>query len=319
MTQNSAIVEDASTFNQQHHAKNLAPHIALLLVQLMFGTFAIVGKIALRTLPSTGLVALRTGGAAAALWLILWLMKRSPNGMSARISRRDILPLFCYSLLGVVLNQFLFIKGLSLSTAINATLLGSAIPIWTLAISFLIGRERVSFRKIVGCLIAAAGVVYLVNPFAARFDGSSLYGDLLLVLNTICYGAYLALSQNMIKRYGALPVITWLFTLACFATLPIGGYHLAHTNLAATSVETWLAVGYIIFLPSVAAYYLNAWALERVVPSTVAAYVYLQPIIAFALAPLMLGERLGSRIWIATALIFVGVAIVIHRWRVKSI
>ena len=51
------------------------------------------------------------------------------------------------------------------------------------------------------------------------------------------------------------------------------------------------------------AYYLNAWALARVPPSTVAVYVYLQPLIAFALAPLLLDETLSWRAVIASGLI----------------
>ena len=77
----------------------------------------------------------------------------------------------------------------------------------------------------------------------------------------------------------------------------------------------WLAVLYIILAPTVGAYYLNAWALARVSPSTVAVYIYLQPLIAFALAPLILGESWNSRTWIASLLIFAGVAVVIWRGR----
>jgi drug/metabolite transporter (DMT)-like permease len=82
---------------------------------------------------------------------------------------------------------------------------------------------------------------------------------------------------------------------------------------------TWLAVLYIIIVPTVGAYYANAWALARVAPSTVAVYIYLQPLIAFALAPLILGESWNSRTWIASILIFAGVAIVISRSRSPAI
>lgn len=67
-----------------------------------------------------------------------------------------------------------------------------------------------------------------------------------------------------------------------------------------------------------AAYYLNAWALMRVAPSTVAVYIYLQPLIAFGLAPLVLGESWNSRTLIAGILIFAGVAVVIRRGRSQA-
>jgi drug/metabolite transporter (DMT)-like permease len=72
----------------------------------------------------------------------------------------------------------------------------------------------------------------------------------------------------------------------------------------------WIEVAYIIILPTAITYYLNAWALSRVPPSTVAVYIYLQPLIAFVVAPIVLGETLGIRALISSLLIFGGVFIV---------
>ena len=100
---------------------------------------------------------------------------------------------------------------------------------------------------------------------------------------------------------------------------PVGGYHLSQVPLENLGWVTWLSVTYIILVPTVGAYYLNAWALERVAASTVAVYIYLQPLIAFALAPLVLGadEQWGPRTWVAALLIFAGVAVVTLRSRTR--
>ena len=66
------------------------------------------------------------------------------------------------------------------------------------------------------------------------------------------------------------------------------------------------------------AYYLNAWALTRVTPSTVATYIYLQPLIAFGLAPILLGETWNTRTLVASLLIFGGVGIVTKRSRSQA-
>ena len=294
--------------------ERLAPHMALLAVQFLFGTWPIIGKIALRSLPSTGLVALRVAGAA-----IFLLMLRSATKYVRLESKGDYARLALYSLLGVVLNQFLFVKGLELSTVINATLLSTVIPVFTLITGITLGYERASWRKAMGIALAAGGVIYLVNPAQADFSGQTTLGNLLLVANALAYGAYIAISQLMVLRYGALTVITWIFLFGCVATLPIGGYYLAQAPLTEVSAGVWLAVLYIILFPTVGAYYLNAWALQRVSPSTVAVYIYLQPLIAFALAPLILGERGDARTIVAALLIFAGVAVVTWRTRSKVI
>ncbi len=292
----------------------VAPHLALVAVQIFFGTWPIAGKLVLRVLPSTGLVALRIAGATIAFVLLLRVTAHRP------IERKsDYLRLALFSLLGVVLNQFLFVKGLALSTAINATLLSTTIPIFTLLVSFLLGNERPALRHLLGMSLAAAGVIYLVDPLAANFSRETMLGNILLIANTICYAAYLAISQDLIRRYGALTVITWVFVFGSIMAVPFGGWYLARTPLLNVGVMIWLAVLYIILVPTVGAYYLNAWALGRVAPSTVAIYIYLQPLVALALAPLLLGEQINSRTWLAALLIFAGVAIVTLRQRSRVI
>lgn len=276
----------------------------------MFGSWPIVGKIALRALPSTGLVALRIGGAA-----IIFVILQRVLGQLRIPARKDLAWIALYSLLGVVVNQFLFVKGLSLTTVINATLLGTTIPVFTLFVSIIFGYDSLSLRKAVGIVLAAAGVVYLVDPLRADFSGQTAVGNLLIVVNSLSYGAYIALSKDMLKRYGALTFITWVFIFGSLLTIPVGFVTLADVSLQSVGMGIWLAVLYIIVVPTVGAYYANAWALARVSPSTVAVYIYLQPLIAFALAPLILGESWNSRTWIASILIFAGVAVVISRSR----
>lgn len=283
------------------------PHVALLAVQVIFGTWPVMGKIALRVVPSAGLVAIRVGGAAVAFLLLLGL-----RGRLVIPERRDLARLALYSLLGVVLNQFLYLKGLSLSTAVNAALINATIPVFTLLVGALLGKEKLTPRVTLGTLIAAAGVVYLIDPLRASLGGDTMRGNLLLVANTLCYGAYLAISQDVFRRYGALTAMTWLFAIGSLAAVPFGGYHLAQTDFGAVGLLVWLVLVYTVLVQTVGAYYLNAWALERVSPSTVAVYIYLQPLFAFVVAPLLLGagERPGLRHAIATLLIFAGVGVV---------
>jgi drug/metabolite transporter (DMT)-like permease len=289
-----------------------SPHAALFLVQLIFGSWPIAAKVALRALPSTGLVAFRISGAA-----IAFLLLQSAVGRVPITDKLDYARILIYSLLGVVFNQLLFVKGLSMTTVIDATLLGTTIPIFALLISIALGYDRFSLRRAMGILLAALGVVYLVNPARASFSGDATLGNLLIVLNSICYGAYIAISKDVIKRYGALTVITWVFVFGGLLTAPIGALNTSRESIMSAGVSVWLAVLYIILVPTVGAYYLNAWALARVAPSTVAVYIYLQPLIAFMLAPWILHESWNSRTWVAAALIFAGVAIV--TWRARSV
>ena len=291
-----------------------APHLALIAVQLMFGTWPIVGKIALRVFSSAGLVAFRVAGAAMALLIIQRAAGR------VRITRKSDFARFgLYSLLGVVLNQLLFVKGLMMTTVVSATLLSTTIPIFALLVSIALGTDRISLAKIVGIFLAGAGVVYLIDPARADFSAGATIGNLLIIANSMCYGAYIAVSMDMFKKYGALTVITWMFVFGNIITIPFGFYFTSSTDLSTASASVWFAVVYIILVPTVGAYYLNAWALARVAPSTVAVYIYLQPLIAAALAPVILNEPWNPRTWLAMLLIFAGLFVVTRRERSYAI
>jgi len=291
-----------------------APHLALIGVQIMFATWPIVGKVALRAVPSVALVAFRVAGAALAFILIGAL-----RGRIGSIQRRDWPLLIASSLLGVALNQLLFVKGLSLTSVINATVLGTLIPVFTLLVSIALRIDRASFRRLMGIFLAAAGILYLIGPERAEFSSATRIGDLLIVINSLCYGAYIAISKDLMKRYSALTVITWIFIVGSVATVPFGAVSASRLPLADVRPVIWLALAYIVLVPTVGAYYLNAWALGRVAPSTVAVYIYLQPLLAFALAPRLLDEKLSWRTLVAALLIFAGVLVVTRRGRSRAV
>lgn len=286
-------------------SQRFAPHLALLAVQILFGIWPIFGKVVLRAMSSTSLVALRITGAA----LLLALLQRRLTPLF-RMPMKDLVLLIACCLLGIVGNQFLFVKGLSLTTVINAEILSTTIPVYALTISILLGYERWSLKSVGGMLIAAAGVVFLINPMRADLTTQTTTGNILILINSFLYAIFIVISKTLYERYGALNVITWIFFVGLLITIPVGLYSVPQENLAAIDASVWIALGFIILLPTVGAYYLNAYALTRVSPSTVAIYIYLQPLIAFGFAPLLLGEQWNYRTIVAALLIFMGVALV---------
>jgi drug/metabolite transporter (DMT)-like permease len=305
---------DRRSISATPRAQHLRPHLALVTVQILFGAWPIFGKIVLRSMSATSLVACRLIGAA----IVFALLRRRFTALF-RMPRQDLFLLVLCSLTGVVGNQLLYVKGLSLTTVINTALLSTSIPVFVLFVSILFGYDRLSVRRLLGIGLAVAGVVYLINPARAQLTPETSAGNLLIACNSLLYAVYIVISKRLFERYGALDVIAWIFLVSAVLTLPLGVYSLRQDSLAAISWSTWLIIGVIIVLPTVGAYYLNAWALTQVSPSTVAIYIYLQPLVAFGFAPLLLGERWNSRTAMATVFIFAGVGLVVSRGRSRAV
>ena len=293
---------------------DLAPHLALIAVQILFGTWPIFGKLVLGWMSSPTLVFFRVTGAALA-----FLSIRHSLTPLLKMPRKALLWLILCSVIGVVGNQFLFVKGLSMTTAINATLLSSAIPVFTLFVSIVFGYDNLSLKRMVGIAVAITGVFLLVNPARSDFSTRTTLGNLLIVSNSFLYAVYIVISKDLFERYGALNVITWIFVVGAILCVPAGIYTLPGEQLRVIPVSVWLAIGFIILFPTVGAYYLNGWALTKVTPSVVAVYIYLQPLIAFGLAPIVLGETPNTLTIGSAVLIFTGVAIVTRRSKSHAI
>jgi len=293
---------------------DLAPHLALVAVQILFGTWPIFGKIVLRSMSTTNLMMCRLIGAA----IVLSLIQRRFRPLRL-MPKKDLAWLTLCSLVGVVGNQFVYLKGLSLTTVINTTLLSTTIPVFALFVSILMGHDRVSLRRFIGILLAAGGVLYLINPARADLSTQHIIGNLMVTTSSFLYAIYLVISKDLFERYGALNMITWIFVVGSVITLPFGIYSLSAAQVHTLPLTVWLTIGFIILLPTVGAYYLNAWALTQVTPSTVAIYIYLQPLFAFGVAPVLLGEKWNWRTVIAAMLIFAGVGVVTRRGKSKAI
>lgn len=291
-----------------------APHVALFAVQIFFGTATVLGKFALAAFPPYALVGFRVGGAALAFYLV----QRFKGGL-ALDDRRDYWRFAFFAVFGVALNQLLFFKGLSLTSAVNTSLIAVTIPIFTILISALLGSETLSWRKAAGTALAAVGVVYLIDPQKASFGAASTQGDILIVLNSFCYAVYVAVSKRLISHYGALKSIAWLFIFGSIVNVPVGLYSLQTVDLGAVSTTSWLFVAGLVLFPTILSYYYNAWALARVEPSVVAVYIYLQPLFGFLAAILFLGERFTTRLLLAAAMVFAGVYLVTRRRRLEPI
>lgn len=283
----------------------IAPHVALLAVQVFFGASAVLGKLALQSFPALAIVGFRAAGGAAAFYVL----QKFRGGLKLE-KRSHYLHFFIFSLFGVIFNHLLFFKGLSLTTAVNASLLAVMIPVFTITVSVALGSDKLTGRKIFGILLASAGAIYLIDPSRASFSSDTTLGNLLLIVNGFSYAVYIVLSKKLVSHYGALKSIAWVFLFGALVNFPIGLFSLQTVEIGNVSLIGWAATAGVVLFPTILAYYWNAWALAKVTPTIVAAYTYLQPLLGFFLAIIFLDESWNYRIIAAMVLIFSGVYLV---------
>lgn len=284
------------------------PIAALLGVQAFFGSLPVIAKVVLAAIPAFSLVGFRVGITALVLVVVQTYRKRIWLKDRADYKRLAILSLF-----GITFNQLLFIGGLSLTKASNTSLLAVTIPIFTITIGAVLGTERLRWMRIAGIVLAAAGVIILIDPRNASFSSETTLGDFLIILNSLSFGIYVATSKEIITRNGAFRSMMWVFVFASIVCVPLGLFSISTVDVAAVAPMIWWLILYIAIVATAGPYLLNAYAIAKVSASTVAVFIYLQPLIGFILAAIFLNEVIDLNFAIAAILVFAGVYLTTKR------
>lgn len=287
--------------------RRLAPFAALLGVQFAFASLPVAGKWVLNEgVPPFALAGLRVFFAGLIFAALALATARE------RVPARDAARLAGLALLGVALNQLLFLTGLDRTTAVNANLLIATIPVFTLVAAVALRHERFNLARAVGVAVAFAGALALLRAERFRAGDDVALGNLLVLLNCLSYSLYLVLSRSLLQRYRSMTVVAWTFLWGGMLMVPLAVPDVAATPASVLLAAPMVAVmAWIVLVPSVAAYGLNTYALKRVRASTVGSFVFVQPLLGVALALALLPEeRLDVRSALAGLLIIAGVLLV---------
>jgi drug/metabolite transporter (DMT)-like permease len=217
--------------------------------------------------------------------------------------------MFLVALVGMGLNTMLWQTGLSKSTATNAALISSVSPIFALIMALAIGQEILVRRRVIGMLLALAGVVLVIQTDGLTFNDSSVVGDLLLVGCAGTWAAYNVMGVPLLRFYSPLKVTTWAMLLgsiamALFSPLVVNRWDVSHASAMA-----WFGVVYAIVFGTVFAQTLWTRALHVLGASSTMIYSYLSPVLAVAFASVLLAERLSPAQVIGAVLVLAGVTL----------
>lgn len=282
-------------------------HVAVLLTNIFFGAnFSAVQFIAKRGIPPFGLNVIRVGVSSVLFWLLIII---SPQKI---LIRKKHLPRFLLcAITGVVINQLLFIKGLTLTLSTHASLLILVTPIFITFIAAWIGREALNMYKILGLVLGVGGSLILVLQKEVTGAGTNiLLGNVLIILNAISYAFYFVLVKPLMREYHPFEVIRWLFTLGFIFMLPIGWHEFTSIQWQALSVTDYIVLSTIVFFATFLAYLFNLYGISTLGASVTGAYIYTQPIFAGVIAVFVMGEKMTLQKLMAAALIIGGVLLV---------
>jgi drug/metabolite transporter (DMT)-like permease len=212
---------------------------------------------------------------------------------------------------GVAINQTFFIKGLTLTSTIHASLLIMATPLIITLFAVWILKEKLTRQKSLGLLLGVGGATLLVASKEPGGSGSNpLLGDTLILINAISYAAYFILVKPLMQAYSTLHVVRWVFTFGLLFILPVGWTDTAAISWTELTTSDWGALLFVVFAATFLAYVFTAYGISKLGASVTGSYIYTQPVFAVLIATFLLNESLSAGKLLAAALIFSGVYLV---------
>lgn len=242
------------------------------------------------------------------------------RGQWAGIAAPDLGWFALLGFLGVAFHQWLQSNGLVTARATTSAWIVTTTPVFVALLGRVMLRERLGGMRMLGIVVAAVGVLVVVSrgdpSIILSFGRLGAPGDALILASSANWAVFTVLSRRMLDRHPAARMMFWVMVLGWIPTCGWFSAAGGPTEIARLDGGGWLAVAFLGVCCSGLAYIFWYDALRRIPAARVSACLYLEPLVAMALAWYLGQERPGIVSLLGGALIVGGVWIVNRRPRV---
>jgi drug/metabolite transporter (DMT)-like permease len=282
---------------------------AWVAVCVIWGTTYLGIRISLESIPPGLMGGLRWTAAGA----LLAIYVRARGGALPPPSRWGSIALLAFLLLGLG-NGGVVVAEQWVPSGLTAVLVASS-PFWMAGVEAgLKDGERLTSTMLAGLLIGFAGIVVLVWPdltLTSSADRRFLLGVISLQIGSLGWSLGSAYSRRHAREDNVLATTAYQMLAGGLMMLLVGTIRGEWSELTFTT-RTATALVYLSTIGAIGGFVAYTYALRHLPVSFVSLYAYINPVIAVALGVVLLHEPFTSRMAVAAALVFAGVAVV--RW-----
>ncbi len=276
------------------------PYIALIIAMIIWGSSFVALKISFRHFNPFFVVFMRQLLAAVVFIPFVWRHFK-------RVRREDLLLLIAMALFEPSLYYIFEAKALTLTSASQAGMITTMLPVMVAIPSALILKERISIRTIVGFAVAISGVIWLTMGGSATEESPDpVLGNFLEFLAMACAAGYTILLKKLSSRYSPFfltaiqAFVGTIFFFPVFFVVP-GAVEMDLT------LQSGLILVFLGIVVTIGAYSLYNFGTSRIPANQSAAFINLIPVVTLIVSMIVLGERLSPVQYVASALVVLGI------------
>ena len=269
---------------------NLSPQILLVIATLSWAGNFVLGRAIHAEIPPLSLTFWRW---VAAFVLFAPFVAGTVWRQRALI-RQHIALIFVLSVCGsVMFHSFTYIA-LNSTTAINASLMLSTMPMVIPVFSSLINRDHLTARQGFGIAVSMAGVGIVLT----RLDLDVLLalsftpGDLWVLGAVVAWSIYSVLLKRVPKDLSPKAMLAVIIAIAVVVLAPLYGWEYGQVGGFAVNATNLAAIAYVAVFASIIAFTCWNGAVAVIGPNKAGLYIHLIPLFSAMLAIALLGETL---------------------------
>ncbi len=252
------------------------------------------------------IVAFRVIGAALAFWTASLFIPKE------KVPIKDLSLLVVAALFGIILNQGVFVLGVSYTSPISASIVTTTLPIIAMVISAFYLKEPITWKKVIGILIGGSGALIIILNSASNSgsSGFGLKGILLCFAAQFSYAIYFVFFKKLISRYSPITLMKWMFLFSSIIYIPLTWTQLSGLNYTELPSSIIAQIAFIVLGSTFLSYMMIPIAQKYLRPTVATMYNNVQPIIASIAAVILQIDVFGWNKVAAIALVFCGVYLV---------
>ncbi len=284
-----------------HSKIPVSAFISLLFAMLIWGSSFIALKATLIDTQPYTIIFLRM--LIASLCFVFFIK----SFLKYRFTKKDVKLLLLLSLFEPGLYFIFEVNALRFTSASQAGIITSTMPIITAIFAGIILKELITNRLIFGSILSMIGVIILsISAEASSHANNPLLGNLLELGAMVCAAGYTIIAKYLSAKYSALFITASQSFIGAIFFLPffLYEYSIYGLHLSFNSILWILYLGVIVTLGGYGLYNL---ALTKIDASRAAIFINLIPIFAVILGFLLLNERLNTIQIYASIIILIGV------------
>ena len=231
------------------------------------------------------------------------------KGFTLRVKKEHFWALVGIGLIGNLLYQFLFIVGINLTKAANASVMLGTIPIWVALLSQLFTEEKLTLLKSIGVVFVFSGVAFIVigGDNEISFQSDTFLGDIIIILAAIVWAVYTIFSKKYLKFYNSTQFSAFM-SLVGFICLSIIGFpYLIELEWTSISPKAYGGVVYSGLLSVGLAYLIWNNGIVKIGAVRTATYQNLVPVLGLVFGVIILGEVLTLFQYIGALSVIAGI------------